>query len=48
MNRYTMNYAGVAPFVRKARQLPFLNQYMSWTAETLRITKNLVEDVRSR
>lgn len=46
MNRYTMNYAAVSPFVRKARQLPFLNQYMSWTAETLRITKNLVEDVR--
>lgn len=45
-NRYTMNYGGVPPIVMKGRQLPFINQFLSWTYETLRITKNLVEDAR--
>lgn len=45
-NRYTMNYGAVPPIVAKGRQLPFINQYLSWTYETLRITKNLVEDAR--
>lgn len=45
-NRYTMNYGAVPPIVMKGRQLPFINQYLSWTYETLRITKNLVEDAR--
>lgn len=45
-NRYTMNYGAVPPIVMKGRQLPFINQFLSWTYETLRITKNLVEDAR--
>lgn len=46
MNRYTMNYGAVPPIVMKGRQLPFINQYLSWTYETLRITKNLLEDAK--
>jgi hypothetical protein len=45
-NRYTMNYGAVPPIVMKGRQLPFINQYLSWTYETLRITKNLLEDAK--
>jgi hypothetical protein len=46
MNRYTMNYGAVPAIVAKGRQLPFVNQYLSWTYETLRITKNLMEDAK--
>jgi hypothetical protein len=46
MNRYTMNYGAVPPIVAKGRQLPFINQFLSWTYETLRITKNYVEDAK--
>jgi hypothetical protein len=45
-NRYTMNYGAVPAIVAKGRQLPFVNQYLSWTYETMRITKNLMEDAR--
>jgi hypothetical protein len=43
-NRYTMNYGGVPPIVVKARQLPFINQYLSFSYEMVRITKNLTQD----
>jgi hypothetical protein len=46
MNRYTMNYGAVPAIVAKGRQLPFVNQYLSWTYETLRLTKNLMEDAK--
>lgn len=45
-NRYTMNYGAVPPIIAKGRQLPFINQYLSWSYETLRITKNLLEDAK--
>lgn len=44
MNRYTMNYGAVPPIVVKGRQLPFINQYLSFSYEMLRITKNLAQD----
>lgn len=44
MNRYTMNYATVPPVVQKGRQLPFVNQYLSFSYEAMRIAKNLGED----
>lgn len=44
MNRYTMNYGAVPPIVKYGRQLPFVNQYLSFTFEAIRITKNLVQD----
>lgn len=44
MNRYTMNYGAVPPIVMKGRQLPFINQYLSFSYEMLRITKNLSQD----
>lgn len=43
-NRYTMNYDMVAPLVKKARQMPFMNLFMSYTAEMMRIGKNLTVD----
>lgn len=47
MNRYTINYAGVPSAVKVGRQLPFVNVYLSWSYETLRIAKNLVEDAKN-
>jgi hypothetical protein len=44
-HRYTMNYAAVMPAVKIARQMPFVSQFISYTAEASRITKNLFEDV---
>lgn len=44
MNRYTMNYGAVPPIVKYGRQLPFVNQYLSFTFEAMRITKNLIQD----
>lgn len=44
-NRYTMNYDAVAPMIKKVRQMPFANLFISYTAEMARIAKNLVEDV---
>jgi len=44
MNRYTMNYAAIPPGTKFARQLPFINQYLSFVHETARITKNLTKD----
>lgn len=43
-NRYTVNYANVAPLVKTARQIPLVNLFISWTAEMTRISKNLIED----
>lgn len=43
-NRYTVNYANVAPIVKTLRQVPFTNLFISYTAEMTRITKNLVQD----
>lgn len=43
-NRYTVNYANVAPIVKTLRQIPFTNLFISYTAEIVRITKNLVQD----
>lgn len=44
-NRYTVNYANVAPLVKSLRQIPFTNLFISYTAEITRIAKNLVEDI---
>lgn len=44
-NRYTMNYSTVSRGVRFARQMPFINQYLTYSSEIARITKNLVQDV---
>lgn len=43
-NRYTVNYANVAPIVKTLRQVPFTNLFISYTAEITRIVKNLVQD----
>lgn len=40
----TMNYDNIAPAVRLARQLPFFNLYISYTAEITRIMKNVGRD----
>ncbi len=40
----TMNYDNIAPAVRLARQLPFFNLYISYTAEIARIMKNISKD----
>ncbi len=40
----TMNYDNIAPSVRIARQLPFFNLYISYTAEIARIMKNVGRD----
>lgn len=44
-NRYTMNYDAVSPIVKKMRQLPGFNLFITYTAEMTRILKNLAEDV---
>lgn len=44
-NRYTVNYANVAPLVKTLRQVPFTNLFISYTAEVTRIAKNLVVDM---
>lgn len=44
-NRYTVNYANVAPIVKTLRQIPFTNLFISYTAEITRISKNLVQDM---
>lgn len=43
-NRYTMNYAALPALVIKGRQIPFVNQYLSFGYEMMRITRNLLED----
>lgn len=45
-NRYTPNYATLPRGIRIARQMPFINQFLSYFAETARITKNLWMDVK--
>lgn len=44
-NRYTQNYSNVAPAVGLARNVPFINPFISYSAEMLRIIKNLASDV---
>lgn len=44
-NRYTMNYDALPPIVKKARQLPLFNLFLSYSAEIARIGKNLTEDL---
>lgn len=44
MNRYTMNYSVAPPGIKLARQLPFINQYLNFAYEALRIAKNLGQD----
>lgn len=44
-NRYTVNYANVAPLIKTLRQVPFTNLFISYTAEVTRIAKNLIADV---
>lgn len=43
-DRYTMNYDNVSRAVRVARNIPFVNPFISFQAETLRILKNLAVD----
>lgn len=43
-NRYTMNYGAIPPGIQTLRKIPFVNQYLSFAFEALRITKNLTED----
>lgn len=46
-NRYSPNYAHVAPFFKKFRKLPFANMYITFAAEMGRVSKNLIEDLVS-
>lgn len=43
-NRYTMNYNVAPQGVKIGRQLPFVNQYLNFAYEAIRIAKNLGED----
>lgn len=43
-DRYTMNYDNISKFVRGARNIPFVNPFVSFQAEMLRIMKNFVVD----
>lgn len=43
-DRRTMDYGNVPQAVKIARQLPFVNMYVSFTYEIARIMKNMVED----
>lgn len=45
--RYTMNYGTVPNIIKVGRQLPFVNLFISYTAEITRILKNLTEDAIS-
>lgn len=45
VNDYTMNYSTASKGVRAARQMPFVNQFITYSTEIGRITKNLVRDV---
>jgi len=45
--RYTMNYGTVPRIIKVGRQLPFINLFISYTAEITRILKNLSEDAIS-
>lgn len=44
-NRYTMNYDALPPLIKKMRNVPFFNLFLSYTAELARIGKNVTEDV---
>lgn len=44
-NRYTMNYENIAPLIKGVRQVPFVNLFLSYSAEVARISKNLMFDV---
>lgn len=43
-DRYTMNYDNISKFVKIARNVPFVNPFISFQAEMLRILKNFVID----
>lgn len=43
-DKYTMNYDNVSRAVRVARNIPFVNPFISFQAEILRIMKNLAMD----
>lgn len=47
-NRYTMNYSAVPPGLLKARQYPFVNQFLTFAYESARIAYNLAEDAVGR
>lgn len=42
--RWTMDYANVPRIVKIGRQVPFLNPFLTFQAEQVRITKNLIQD----
>lgn len=44
-NRYTQNYSNVSRAVSGLRNVPFVNPFISYTAEMSRIIKNLAEDI---
>lgn len=45
VDRYTMNYSTIPKGVRVLRQMPFMNNYLSYAYEISRIGKNLIEDI---
>src|SRR6185369_1600757 len=44
-NRYTQNYSNVASAVGLLRNVPLVNPFISYSAEMLRVIKNLASDV---
>lgn len=45
VNRYSVNYGQVSKLVGKARNIPVVNPFISYSAEMARVLKNLAEDV---
>lgn len=45
VNEKTMNYGQVSKAVKIARQIPFVSPFASYSAEMVRLTKNLLKDV---
>ena len=45
VNRYTHNYSNTSPFVQMLRNVPGINPFLTYTAEMIRIMKNLAQDV---
>jgi hypothetical protein len=45
VNRYSHNYRQVPKIVGKARNIPLVNPFLSYSTEMARIVKNLAEDV---
>ncbi len=44
-DRYTYNYTNQAPLVKQLRDVPLINTFLPYTAETVRIMKNLAQDL---